>query len=145
MENSIKEFQKTHEARKKDRQNNRRAVQVMLTMLGLNVLTPSPIADPYISKVADDPSTGDLFNDLIITMERTDPSKRKELIRAIAVKYLEQIDLLDLGMELSDINTEVMAYGAEHEEVRKDKDEAFKDFLSLVRNSGENPAEMGII
>lgn len=111
----------------------RRAALMMMMMVGCNILTPEELAQPVIDEANKDKEAKDAFVDAIITMENLTPSKRKALIRALAVKYLEQKDLLDLSHELSDINTATLKYSIEHEECRKKGDEALEDFQRFMR------------
>lgn len=128
-------LQNVVENHRKERKNSRRASITMLLMVGANILTPESIAKPVIDAANQDEASKDAFADMAITMGKADPSSRVALIKAIAVQYLEQRELMELSQDLNDVNTEVLAYCAEHDEARKPQAEAMEEFLAFITSS----------
>ena len=117
------------ESHKKERENSRKMAISMLLMVGGNVLTPEPIAKPVIDAANQDE---DAFADMVITMEKIDPRSRVAILKAMIVKYLKQRELMELTSDLNELNTDVLAYCAEHEEARKPQMEAIEEFAHFM-------------
>lgn len=123
----------TLENTKREHEHSRKvALTMMLLMIGANILTPTVLADPVIDEANQGNDAKDAFTDMIITMERLDYRKRKALIKAMAVKYLEQRELIELCSELNDLNSEVLLYCHDHEEARKPKKESLQEFFDFL-------------
>ena len=122
----------TLESKKREHEHGRKVALTMLLMVGANILTPAVLADPVIDEANQGNDAKDAFTDMIITMERLDYRKRKALVKAMAVKYLEQRELMELCSELNDLNTDVLLYCHDHEEARKPKEESMQEFFDFL-------------
>lgn len=118
---------------KESKSQIKKAALVMMAMAGHNIVAPDAVSKPIIDEAVADPEMANAMTNMIITMERLSPSKRKDLLKCIAVKYLEQIDMMDLHLELGDINSECLAYIMEHPECKKSEEECQQDFLEVMR------------
>lgn len=95
-----------------------KAIKFMLAITGMDVITPEPLAKPFIDKVED----SDDWANLQIAVGNADEKCRGALILASAIKFLKHSELLDLSTAISTHLNQLIEYTKDNPDCRVEPD-----------------------
>lgn len=103
----------------KDKEVQGKLVKLLIALSGADIIAPEPLAKPVIDKV----EGSDAWENLQIAVGNADEKSRKDLIFAVAAKFLKHTELIDLANAISSLGMEIMKYAMENSDSRKRPDE----------------------
>lgn len=95
-----------------------KAIKFMLAITGMDVITPEPLAKPFIDKVED----SDDWANLQIAVGNAEEKSRGALILASAIKFLKHSELLDLSNAISTHLNQLIDYTKNNPDCRVEPD-----------------------